>query len=140
MAKSLFKLPNKESSPSITKADDKYTTKMDIPHYTPKGIKPEIGELFDKAKYSELCKAINKSKLSEEEKQFLRLAASRHIVFNYAKIADYYAHSDKEMQSLMEQSALVIIDIDDAIAGGYVRLSKNIEAIMNQSGRKAGEK
>ena len=40
----------------------------------------------------------------------------------------------------MEQSALVIIDIDDAIAGGYVRLSKNIEAIMNQSGRKAGEK
>lgn len=133
-SRELFKVNHKKEE---LKVDDKYTSKMNIPQYTPKGVKPELGELFDKTKYSELCKAINKSSLSEEEKQFLRLAASRHIVFNYAKIADYYAHSDKDMQKLMEQSALVIIDIDDAIAGGYVRLSKNIEAIMKESGRKA---
>ena len=60
MAKSLFKLPNKEPVDSIVKADDKYTTKMDIPHYTPKGNKPSVGELYDKTKYSELCKAINR--------------------------------------------------------------------------------
>ena len=77
---------------------------------------------------------INKSDVSEEEKKFLRFAASRHIVFNYSKIADYYAHENKEMQELMEQSALVILDIDDAIANGYVKLSKDIEKILEESG------
>ena len=61
------------------------------------------------------------------------MAASRHIVFNYAKIADYYAHSNEEMQELMEQSALVILDIDDAIANGYVKLSKDIEKLIDSS-------
>ena len=77
---------------------------------------------------------IKNSNVSEEEKKFLKLAASRHIVFNYAKIADYYAHASKEMQELMEQSALVILDIDDAIANGYVKLSKDIERILEESG------
>ena len=81
---------------------------------------------------------IRSSNLPEAEKQFLLLAATRHIVFNYSKIADYYAHSNKNMQELMEDSALVIIDLDDAIAKGYVRLSKNIEKIMKETGRLAG--
>jgi hypothetical protein len=38
------------------------------------------------------------------------------------------------MQELMEQSALVILDIDDAIANGYVKLSKDIEKILEESG------
>ena len=65
-----------------------------------------------------------------------RLAATRHIVFNYAKIADYYAHAGEEMQNLMEKSALVLIDIDDAIANGYIQLSKDIDEIMRTSGEK----
>ena len=65
----------------------------------------------------------------------MRFAATRHIVFNYSKVADYYAHSSKEVQELMEQSALVIIDVNDAIANGYLQLSKNIEKIMRESGR-----
>ena len=55
-------------------------------------------------------------------------------MFNYSLIADYYAHASKEMQELMEQSALVILDIDDAIANGYVKLSSDIEKIMNTTG------
>lgn len=31
----------------------------------------------------------------------------------------------------MEESALVIIDVNDAIANGYVRLSKGIEALRD---------
>ena len=67
------------------------------------------------------------------------MAATRHLVFNYARIADYYAHASKDVQKLMEQSALVIIDLDDAIANGYVKLSENIKKIMMESGRQAGE-
>ena len=50
------------------------------------------------------------------------MAATRHLQFNYSLIAEYYAHQDKEMQELMEDSALVIIDFDDAIKKGYTLL------------------
>jgi hypothetical protein len=50
----------------------------------------------------------------------------RHIVFDYQKIADYYAHASKEIQELMEKSALVIIDFNKAIQNGYVKLSHEI--------------
>ena len=50
----------------------------------------------------------------------LYIAATRHIVFNYSKIADYYTSASKEMQHLIERSALVIIDFEKAIQYGYV--------------------
>lgn len=50
--------------------------------------------------------------------------------FNYSKIADYYSNASEEMQILMEKSALVIIDIDDAIANGYVKLTKVVEDLI----------
>lgn len=53
-------------------------------------------------------------------------SARRHNVFNYEKIADYYAHSSKEMQNLMEKSGLVIIDFEKAIQYGYVKLCDEI--------------
>jgi len=117
----------------VTSVDNRYTHKIQVPQYEPAKKKPNIEELCDIKKYSRLIADINKSNVPDEEKRFLRFAASRHIVFNYAKIADYYAHSNKEVQELMEQSALVIIDIDDAIANGYVKLSNNINEIIERS-------
>ena len=127
----LFKI-DKRAEP----VDKKYTGKIQIPQYEPQKICPQLYELCDRSKYVELLRNINVSSVSEPEKEFLRSAASRHLVFNYAKIADYYAHATPEMQRLMEQSALVIIDFDDAIANGYVRLSENIKRIMDVSGEK----
>ena len=122
-----------------TEEDKKYTTKVSIPQYLPSAECPRLDTLVNTTKYKELLRNINASNVSEDEKAFLRLAAARHIVFTYSKIADYYAHASKEMQELMEQSALVIIDIDDAIANGYVKLSKNIERIMQDTGRPVGD-
>ena len=76
--------------------------------------------------FQKLRKNIDDSHVSEEEKQFLRLAAYRHCVFDFHKIADYYSHASDEMQELMEQSALVIIDFEKAIEEGYVCLSDQI--------------
>lgn len=129
----LFKVTSK------TPQDNRYTKKIEAPQYAPSGEKPPIEALIDFEKYSKLLANINKSNVSEEEKKLLRFAASRHIVFRYSLIADYYTHASKEMQELMEQSALVILDIDDAIANGYVKLSKDIRAILEQSGEIAGE-
>lgn len=132
--KSLF------SVKSTTDEKEVYTTVVNIPQYVPKNNKPALEELCDYSKYSKLKFDIDKSNVSEEEKKFLKMAASRHIVFNYSKIADYYAHASSEMQRLMEQSALVIIDIDDAIANGYVKLSKDIQELLDKTGVKANGK
>ena len=122
-----------------TEEDKKYTTKVGVPQYLPSAECPRLDSLANLTKYKELLRNINASSVSEEEKEFLRLAATRHIVFTYSKIADYYAHATKEMQELMEQSALVIIDINDAIANGYVKLSKNIKKIMEETGANTKE-
>lgn len=113
--------------------DTKYSRAIRTPQYIPKDSKPPVSALASYDKYSQLLYNINNSNVSEEEKKFLRFAASRHIVFNYSKIADYYAHADKEMQELMEQSALVILDIDDAIANGYVKLSAKMKQLVEES-------
>ena len=120
-------------------SDNRYTKKIEVPQYAPNAEKPPIEGLIDYTKYSKLLANINSSNVTEEEKKFLRFAATRHIVFRYSLIADYYAHATPEMQDLMEQSALVILDIDDAIANGYVKLSKDIRAILEQTGEVAGE-
>jgi hypothetical protein len=57
---------------------------------------------------------------------FLVDAARRHTIFNYEKIADYYANASPEMQSLMEKSALVIIDFEKAIEYGYIKMCDDI--------------
>ena len=113
-----------------TEEEKKYTTKVGIPQYLPSAECPRLDSLLNLSKYKELLRNINASNVSEEEKEFLRLSATRHIVFSYSKIADYYAHATPEMQKLMEESALVIIDIGDAIANGYVKLSDSIKQIL----------
>jgi hypothetical protein len=106
--------------------NDAYTAKITGPVYEPKNIKPHVLELVDAEKMKRILYEINAADISEEEKQFLRLGAQRHLVFNYSKIADYYAHSGPEVQKLMERSALVIIDFKQAIQYGYVKLSQEV--------------
>ena len=114
-------------------ADNPYTTKIKTPTYEPQGEKPSVEELYDDKKAVDLIAEIKASKLNEKEKQFLMSAASRHIVFDYAKIANFYAHSSEDCQELMENSALVIIDFDKAIENGFVKLTEAIND-MFQSG------
>lgn len=111
---------------------DKYTNKINIPQYEITGAEPNLTDLFDDSKTKELINKINKSNIKQEQKDFLKLCAYRHLTFNYSNIAEYYAHQNKDMQELMEQSALVIIDIDDAIKNGYVELSKQLNEMYEE--------
>lgn len=106
--------------------EKKYTGKIKAPVYEPKNKKPHILELMDNSKTKRLIREITIADIPEEEKVFLIEAAKRHTVFNYEKIADYYAHSNPEVQNLMERSALVIIDFEKAIELGYVKLCDEI--------------
>ena len=118
--------------------DTKYSRAISIPQYEVKGDRPFIEELYSNEKVIKLLENIKKSGVSESEKKFLTIAAYRHYVFNYSRIAEYYASASKEMQELMEESALVIIDIDDAIKNGYVKYSKRIQQMIEDS-KKAKE-
>lgn len=111
-------------------SDNNYTRKIEAPIYEPKGDKPKLSDLVDTTKTQELLKEINAAKIPEEEKEFLRLAAARHTVFNYDKIANYYAHSDATVQNLMENSALVIIDFNKAIELGFVKMTKELSEVF----------
>ena len=119
---------------AIVEEDDTYTRKIVAPTYEPKNEKPVIDDLFSTQKADELIHKIKQADLSEEELMFLSHCALRHTVYDYSKIADFYAHSSKEIQELMEDSALVIIDFDKAIEKGYVKLTKDIAAAYEKNG------
>ena len=97
-----------------------------MPKYIPTGEKPKIDELLNKEKANNFILKIKESSVAKDEKDFLLMAAYRHTKFNYKNIAEYYAHANKEMQELMEDSALVIIDFNKALENGYVTLSEEI--------------
>jgi len=108
------------------KEDEKYTQKVGELIYKPRGQKPHIMELYDKTKAVRIINRIKASNIPDDIKLFLQIAAYRHTVFNYTKIADFYAHSDKEVQELFETSALVIIDFEKAIQHGFAVLNEKV--------------
>ena len=113
--------------------DEKYTTEVNIPQYEITGDCPTIADMYNMEKTDELIAEIEQSEVSDEEKVFLIEAAKRHIVFNYRNIAEYYAQASIEMQRLMERSALVIIDVNNAIADGYAKLKSDIDELMEEN-------
>lgn len=124
---SMFGFEERETDFADEIEDNTYTMKTNIPQYETTGECPTIAEMLDKEKSRELIAEIEKAEgITEEERQFLKDAAGRHNVFNYRNIAEYYAHATPEMQRLMEKSALVIIDVDNAIANGYASLFADV--------------
>jgi hypothetical protein len=106
-----------------------YTKVINVPQYQIVGDRPKLNELCRTDKYEKLLADIDDSDIPEDVRQFLRHAAARHIVFDYRKIAEFYPHATAEVQKLIEDSALVIIDADDAIAHGYARFDQEISEL-----------
>lgn len=102
-----------------------YVRTVDPPHYEPQSdTPPPIEHLVDEAKTNELLARIDAAGLPDDVRRFLRLAAMRHLVFDYQEIAEYYAHAPADVQGLFEESALVIIDCDAAIERGFAQLTQ----------------
>jgi len=112
--------------------DEAYTRKIEAPTYEPSATKPSVAELFHSEKTERLLAAIEQADIEKDAKALLIAAAHRHTVFDFGKIADFYAHSEPEVQRLMEDSTLVILDFNKAIEQGYVRLSESIRKTYMQ--------
>ena len=106
--------------------ENAYTRRIETPCYEITGIKPEAKELCDSTKAERLIDEVKKAKLPKEVEKFLIHAAHRHTVFDFGKVAEFYAHSDEQTQKLMEKSALVIVDFKQAVEQGFVQLSEDI--------------
>lgn len=109
--------------------EDGYSQVIKVPQYEIVGDKPATKELCNTEKYQTLLDRIDKAELPDDVAAFLRLAATRHIVFDYRKVAEFYPHMTADIQQLMEESALIIIDAADAIANGYALLEQTLTDI-----------
>jgi hypothetical protein len=118
---------------SVSLDSDKYTTKISVPIYEIKGEKPTLSNIFDRKKTLELTAEIEQSDMPSDIKAFLLAAAERHTKFNYENIAEFYAHADEPLRKLMRDSALVIIDYDEAIEGGYIKLTKELMELAGEN-------
>lgn len=115
--------------PEKTTADDTenpYTAKIEAPIYRITGERPKLADVYDLTRYTKFVERIESSTLAAPEKMFLKMAATRHIVFDYSQIAELYAHANSEMQTLMEESALIIIDYQKAIELGYAKITDEL--------------
>lgn len=104
-----------------------YTKTVNLPQYEIKGEQPDISQVYDSTKTEQLISEIEEANIHEKEKEFLRMAAYRHTVIDFEAVAEYYAGASKETQELMEKSALVLIDYEDAIANGFTALTESLE-------------
>lgn len=114
--------------------DPLYTRKMDPIQYHPTMDRPPSpADMVNRSKAEELVAQITATEgLPPEVSDFLIAGAQRHLVFNYANVAEFYAHADPEVQALMEASALVIVDYEDAILHGYVRITSRLRELREE--------
>ena len=124
----------KELNDLENKKDTTYTDKIVTPIYEIKGLKPNINQLYDTKKTIELIAYINKQDIDNELKAFLITCCYRFADFNFANIAEYYAHADKETQELFEKLLLVFVDYDRLIEKGYIELINTIESELDNEG------
>lgn len=115
--------------------ENAYTGTINIPQYEIVGERPEVAELFDESKANTLRARIRAADVPDEIRAFLLAAAGRHTRFNYRKIAEFYPHASIEVQSLFEESALVIVDLDDAIRDGYARFADTLVTLEEEERR-----
>lgn len=99
--------------------DNPYSQKVDAIDYQPQSKKqPDLGVLVDMERYQHHLRAIEDLDLPANIKKFLKISATRFIKFDFATIAEYYAHADKKTQEAFENELLVIVDYDKAIEKG----------------------
>ena len=118
--------------PNSNSRENPYSQKTDIPIYQIKGEKPSVEQCIDLFEVEKKIAKIENSNISEDKKKMLKACAYRFAEINFSMMAEFYAHEDEEMQSLMEDNALVIVDFDKAIELNLVKLDKRIKDIYKE--------
>lgn len=95
--------------------------------YEPSERCPELHELMDTQRADDYIQQIMADDtLDEDVRRFLLRAAERFVEFDYARIADYYAHAPENVRRWFERLILVVVDFDNLIENNV----KNIYRTM----------
>jgi len=120
-------------NPMVADDGHSYTEAVNVPQYEVRGETFAPGDLYDTSHAAMLRKEILAADLTPEVADFLLNAANRHVRFNYRRIAEFYAAADPVVQKFMEDSALVIIDVEDAIRLGYAKFDMAVEKMRDEN-------
>ena len=107
------------------------TTKI---FYEPRGPKPKISELYDATEAEKLLEEVRKVE-DEELRRFLEYSAIRFVCWRFDRIAEYYAHSDDNVKAIFRRLALVIVDFDEALERGWVKLTDRVFELLREANR-----
>lgn len=107
-------------------ADNIYTQKVTGLIYEPSTDEPPaIGDLSDVQQYNEKLELLRTAEsIPEATKQFLMLAASRFIAFDYQAIADYYAAATQQEKELFVALGLVIVDMNAEMESAAIAMQQ----------------
>ncbi|MDD5651172.1 MAG: hypothetical protein PHF86_12285 [Candidatus Nanoarchaeia archaeon] len=104
-----------------------YTEKIKAPIYEPKMENPpDLKDCINIDKCMKLIEKIKSKNFDKDLESFLIFSAYRFIVFHYENIAELYCHQDKNIQEVMEELALIIIDLNKAIEHGLTEFADSI--------------
>lgn len=128
-------LPEIEADLDVSESGDGeeniYTKAMRPPIYEPNGRMPRVSDLFDRSVTEKLLNEIDSSDVPPDVADFLRIAAERHTVIRFGRVAEWYCHLPPNLQRLVENQALVIIDYKAAIERGYVKTVSDLMEIAD---------
>lgn len=119
-------------TPPVDDKESPYTRQINVPHYNPSGTPPSLDALIDRTRTTELEQQIAESKVPADIAEVLIHCAQRHTVIDFHRVADYYAHAPAPVQRLMEDQALVIVDLQSAIRNGYVKLTDAMSNLLEE--------
>lgn len=101
----------------------RYSPSMYYPIFDPAvdGKQHQMYELVNTKRYREALRAIDDVKdITDEEREFFKLAAARFIEFNFTPITEQYCVSSPAARKLYEKLALVYVSTTKAIANALI--------------------
>lgn len=107
-------------------------------YYTPQSKEPPaISTLFDASYAMELMREAEV--IGGELGEFLKLSAVRHVRFHFNRIAEYYAHADEKIREIFRKHLLVLVDPEEAIKRGWLKVADEYLAIEKEYEELEGE-
>lgn len=116
----------------------RYSPSMYFPIFDPAvdGKQHQLFEMVNTKRYNEALRAIDEVKdITDEERGFFKLAASRFIEFNFTAIAEQYCVSSPAARRLYEKLALVYVSTTQAISNALIECDNAFREYVDEANR-----
>jgi len=116
----------------------RYSPSMYFPIFDPvvDGKQHQLFEMVNTKRYNEALRVIDEVKdITDEERGFFKLAASRFIEFNFTSIAEQYCVSSPAARRLYEKLALVYVSTTQAISNALIECDNAFREYVDEANR-----